>query len=99
MMFAARGLPKGLVLDSQTGIIAGVAATAGEFNVRLTARNAQGTANKTLKIILGDKIALTPPLGWNSWNSWAGRVDQEQVLRSAKILVSSGMHSPCTRNA
>ena len=91
MTFAVRNLPKGLTLDPQTGIISGTVAVTGDYNVRLTARNAQGTATKTLKIVIGDKIALTPPMGWNSWNSWAGRVDQEKVLRSAKILVSSGL--------
>ena len=91
MTFSARGLPKGLTLDPQTGIISGVAATAGESSVRLTARNSLGTSTKTLKIVIGDKIALTPPLGWNSWNSWAGSVDQDKVLRSARVLVSSGL--------
>jgi alpha-galactosidase len=91
MTFSARGLPAGLTLDPQTGIISGVARSAGEFNVRLTARNSLGNNSKTLKLIIGEKIVLTPPLGWNSWNSWAGSVDQDKVLRSARVLVSSGL--------
>ncbi len=91
MTFAAKGLPEGLSLAPQTGIITGTVAAAGEYSVRLTARNAKGNAAKTLKVVIGDKIALTPPLGWNSWNSWAGRVDQDKVLRSARVLVSSGL--------
>ena len=91
LTFAAKGLPDGLMLDPQTGIITGAVATAGEYNVTLTARNAQGVHSKKLKILIGEKIALTPPLGWNSWNSWAGRVDQDKVLRSARVLVSSGL--------
>ena len=88
---ALRALPPGLSLDSQTGIIQGVVPTAGEFTVRLTARNAQGSNSKNWRIVIGDKIALTPPLGWNSWNSWAGSVDQNKVLRSARVLISSGL--------
>jgi len=91
MTFGAAGLPAGLTLDPQTGIISGVAATAGEYHVVLTARNARGGASKNLKVVIGDKIALTPPLGWNSWNSWAGSVDQDKVMRSARVLVSSGL--------
>ena len=30
-------------------------------------------------------------MGWNSWNCWAGAVDQEKVLRSARAMVSSGL--------
>jgi alpha-galactosidase len=30
-------------------------------------------------------------MGWNSWNCWAGAVDQDKVLRSAKAMVSSGL--------
>ena len=77
MTFAAKGLPDGLTLDAQSGQITGAANTAGEYVVRLTARNHLGSSSKSLKIVIGDKIALSPPLGWNSWNSWANRVDQE----------------------
>ncbi|MBC8138145.1 MAG: putative Ig domain-containing protein [Fibrella sp.] len=91
MTFAAKGLPEGLMLDTSTGIISGVATKAGEYNVRVTARNERGKQDRTIRIVIGEKIALTPPLGWNSWNSWAGAIDQEKVRRAAKILVSSGL--------
>jgi alpha-galactosidase len=91
MTFSADGLPFGLVLDSQSGIISGSVDAAGEYDVTLTARNALGTNRRKLTIVVGDSIALTPPLGWNSWNSWAGSVDQDKVLQSARILVSSGL--------
>src|SRR5262249_217307 len=42
-------------------------------------------------IIVGDEIALTPPMGWNSWNCWAAAVDQEKVLASAKTMVDKGL--------
>jgi alpha-galactosidase len=89
--FAVDGLPAGLVLDSASGRITGRLATAGEFPVVLRASNARGTAEKKFRIVVGNQIALTPPLGWNSWNCWAGAVDQEKVMRSARALVSSGL--------
>jgi alpha-galactosidase len=91
MTFAADGLPEGLKLDPNTGRISGMAATAGTYSVMLTAENALGRATRNFKIVIGEQIALTPPMGWNSWNSWAGRVDQDKVLQSAKFLISTGL--------
>jgi alpha-galactosidase len=36
-------------------------------------------------------LAKTPPMGWNSWNKFAGRVTAENVKGMADALVSSGM--------
>ena len=91
MTFGAQKLPPGLHVDPQTGRITGSVAKAGTYHALLTARNARGKNSKALQIIAGDKIALTPPMGWNSWNSWAWTVDQDKVLRSARALVKSGL--------
>ena len=40
---------------------------------------------------MGDEIALTPPMGWNSWNCWARDVTQEQILSSARAMVEKGL--------
>ncbi len=91
MVYAADGLPAGLSLDPATGRITGKLARAGESVVTLRARNAQGSAEKRFRIVCGDRIALTPTMGWNSWNCWAQNVDQDKVLRSARALVASGL--------
>jgi len=36
-------------------------------------------------------MALTPPMGWNSWNKFAEQVDDVTVRTMADALVSSGM--------
>ncbi|HEX4004945.1 MAG TPA: glycoside hydrolase family 27 protein [Acidobacteriaceae bacterium] len=36
-------------------------------------------------------IAATPPMGWNSWNHFAERVNDADVRSAADALVSSGM--------
>jgi alpha-galactosidase len=64
MTFAADGLPAGLKLDPNTGQITGAVATAGTYPVALTAENALGKAMRNFKIVIGDLIALTPPMGW-----------------------------------
>ncbi|ADW68788.1 glycoside hydrolase family 27 protein [Granulicella tundricola] len=37
------------------------------------------------------KLAATPPMGWNSWNWFAGKVTDKDVRQAADLLVSSGM--------
>jgi alpha-galactosidase len=36
-------------------------------------------------------LAATPPMGWNSWNHFAGKVDDAAVRSAADAMVSSGM--------
>jgi alpha-galactosidase len=36
-------------------------------------------------------VAQTPPMGWNSWNYFAGRVTDKDIRDSADQIVSSGM--------
>lgn len=89
--FTAAGLPAGLSLDAATGQIHGRVAERGTYRVKLSATNAVGTATQTLTIKIGDVIALTPPMGWNGWNSWEGHIDREKVLASAEAMVSTGL--------
>jgi len=93
--FGVDRLPPGLELDSASGRITGRTAVDPEgglaYDVVLHARNAKGSTTKKLLITIGETIARTPPMGWNSWNCWAGVVDQEKILRSARAMVSSGL--------
>ena len=36
-------------------------------------------------------LALTPPMGWNSWNKFACNVNESVVRASADAMVASGM--------
>lgn len=36
-------------------------------------------------------LALTPPMGWNSWNTFATNINEKLVMETADMLVSSGM--------
>jgi len=38
-----------------------------------------------------DGLAKTPPMGWNSWNLFAEKVDDQTVRTMADAMVSSGM--------
>src|SRR5580698_7599931 len=37
------------------------------------------------------KIAATPPMGWNSWNHFARKIDDATVRAQADAMVSTGM--------
>ncbi len=89
--FSADNLPHGLALDSSTGRITGTLAFPETYNVTLKAKNSSGKTEKKLKIVVGEQIALTPPMGWNSWNCWAHNVSDKNVRASAKAMVESGL--------
>lgn len=91
MVFSARGLPAGLKLDSKTGQLSGVVTKPGTYVISLTAKNNLGAANRNLKLVVGETIALTPPMGWNSWNIYASKVTQALVLANAQAMVNSGL--------
>jgi alpha-galactosidase len=91
MVYAIDNLPKGLVLDSRTGIITGKVLERGTYQTTMKAKNKYGENKKSLLIKIGDTISLTPPIGWNGWNSWAREIDGEKVLASANAMVKRGL--------
>ncbi len=92
LRYSAKGLPPGLKLDPDTGIITGAIESEGESIVELEVNSPLGAAKRKLKIVAGDhKLALTPPLGWNSWNVWACAIDRKKVEDAADCMVKSGL--------
>lgn len=91
MTFTAKGLPKGLKLDSSTGIVTGVAKKAGTYNVELTAKNSLGSDTKNLRIEIGDKLLLTPPMGWSSWNCFGNTISQKHAMDMGKAFIDLGL--------
>jgi alpha-galactosidase len=91
MKFSADNLPRGLKLDALTGRVTGKLKKPGEFNVTLRAKNDSGVAEEKFRIVCGDAIALTPPMGWNSWNCFASAVSEDRVKRAADAMVKSGL--------
>lgn len=90
--FSARNLPDGLTLDSKTGIITGSLKRPGSSGVLITVRSPGGSAARKLTIVGGEhRLSLTPPMGWNSWNVWAGAVNADRVRAAADWMVKSGL--------
>jgi alpha-galactosidase len=92
LAYSAKNLPAGLTIDSKTGIITGSLQSDGVYVVNLTVKGPKGVAKRNLNIVGGeDKLALTPPMGWNSWNVWGCAVDDQKVRDAADAMVESGL--------
>ena len=91
MTFGADGLPAGLSLDAATGLITGAVAAPGEHAVTLHAENAHGSATRPLRLVIGDEIALTPPMGGNTWGGWGPFVSEANVRAAGQALVDTGL--------
>lgn len=91
IQFSVKGLPKGLKLDSSMGIISGTVPPCGEYELVIQASNSKGKAKRNFKIIAGDRLALTPPMGWNHWYAHYDRVTDKMMREAADVMISSGM--------
>jgi alpha-galactosidase len=80
-----------LDMNPTNGQITGSIWNKGEYKITLHAKNSKGEATKEFRIVCGDQIALTPPMGWNSWNCFAWAVSADRVKRAADAMVRSGL--------
>ncbi len=90
--FDVKGLPKGLTLDAAKGIISGTSpAKNGSYAMTITAKNARGEVSRRFAIVVGDKLALTPPVGWNSWGGYMLTMSDQVMRKAADMLVEKGL--------
>lgn len=89
--FAVNGLPKELILDPATGIISGITPPKGEYKLVIEAVNAKGKNKRNFKIVAGEQLALTPPMGWNHWYAHYDRITDKMMREAADVMISSGM--------
>lgn len=92
MKFGAENLPKGLALDAASGIIAGnVPTERGDYDIVLKATNGRGSDRRAFRLVVGDKLALTPPMGWNDWYIHYDRITERKMREAADVMISSGL--------
>ncbi|MBF0648642.1 putative Ig domain-containing protein [Dysgonomonas sp. GY75] len=84
-------LPPGLTFDAETGIISGTVQKAGDYKVKVKAKNQLGSVAKELTISIGDRLALTPPMGWNSWNTFGRSLNESLIIETAEAMIKNGM--------
>ncbi len=92
LSFEATGLPEGATLDCATGRIEGVVKEPGSFQVEIKVTNQHGEAAASLRLEVGNRHTLTPPMGWNSWNCWSGSVSEDKVYQAAEAMVNCGLN-------
>ncbi len=88
LSYSATGLPSGLSLAADTGVISGTMPAAGSYPVNVKVTNAAGNASATLTLVAGNTLSLTPPVGWNSYDSFGASVTESDMLEQAKALKS-----------
>ncbi|MBD1424163.1 glycoside hydrolase family 27 protein [Sphingobacterium arenae] len=91
MKYTVSDLPDGCEFDAELGVIRGAIEREGQYNLLITAQNKYGKSEKKVTIIVGQHIALTPPMGWNSWNSFACNVTAEDIKSTADQLIKTGL--------
>jgi len=90
LRFQANNLPPGVVL--QDGILRGTSPpNAGQYPVKLRAANRHGHSERVFTIVVGEQLALTPPMGWNHWYTHYDHVRDSTIREAAKVMVDSGM--------
>lgn len=91
LIYGVRDLPEGLSINRETGIISGKLSKEGNYRVTFIVENKRGKAERSFDIKCGDLLALTPPMGWNSWNCFGVNVTEEKVRSSAQALIDKGL--------
>jgi len=91
MKIRVQGLPQGIALDRKTGILRGVTGGPGDYSIEIEAENQLGKDSKEILLKIGSGLALTPPLGWNSWNCWAKSVNESHIRAAAEAFVETGL--------
>ena len=89
LTFAATGLPAGLALAGDTGIVSGTTPAAGSYPVTVTVTSSAGSASAAFTFVSGNTLSLTPPVGWNSYDSYGASITESEVLAQAQAIRTS----------
>ena len=89
LAFVVRGLPSGVLINTLTGTLSGKAPTAGDYPIHIRVTNRAGSDEKNVHLIAGSVLALTPPLGWNSYDAYGDSVTESEVIANAEVMRKS----------
>lgn len=91
LLYQVENLPEGLQVDKSSGIITGTLKNMGDYKMTFIVKNSTGTDKREFTVKCGDLLALTPPMGWNSWNCWGLSVNDERLKASARAMIDKGL--------
>lgn len=98
LLFSASGLPAGLQLDAQSGVISGTPSMTGSTDVTVTATDASGASAQDEFSVDITAAAPPPPPGSDSDGGGGGAPDVVLLLLLCQILLV-GMYNRWNRNA
>ena len=84
--YTTKDLPAGLTIDPRNGLIAGSLNTSGEFTFSVLAKNSAGQAETKFTLVTGNQAAMTPPMGWNSYDAFGDSVTEAETLANARYM-------------
>ena len=91
LKLSAKYLPGTVKFDREKGILTGFVRDPGTYEILFTAKNAHGEAKEEFKLVVGDTIALTPPMGWSSWNCFASKVSEQDIRNAIDVFVDTDL--------
>ncbi len=83
--------PPDCAFDAASGTLRGRISTPGVYRVKFEAENPAGRTTCEIKVIAGEQIQLTPPMGWNSWYCFSEGVSDRRIRAIADALVERGL--------
>jgi alpha-galactosidase len=81
----------GCEVDSSHGIITGAVAEPGEYRMKFSVSTVWQPPERDFKLVVGNTLALTPHMGWNSWYVWENHVTEQIMRDAADAMVETGM--------
>ncbi len=81
-------IPDGLVYDTASHSLRGTLNQRGTYTVTVEAHNLHGQDLRRIGIRVGDTIALSPPMGWNSWLVSHVDIDENNLLEQLRAYRS-----------
>ena len=83
-------LPDGVTLRNGS-VLEGKISQPGDYRIKVTASGATASVSRILTIKAGSEIALTPPMGWNSWYNFSESVSDEKIRAVADAFVEQNL--------
>jgi alpha-galactosidase len=92
LTFSATGLPAGIEINRQSGILNGADNQTGKCVVSVEVSNSLGRTSVSFTIVCGKAmLAQTPPMGWVSSDVYGNAVTDADIRKAADGLISSGL--------
>ncbi|KAH6771039.1 alpha-galactosidase 1 [Perilla frutescens var. hirtella] len=76
---------------SSSSVLAWLITTCLLLIITVSASNYDYEGSLNRRFLLGNGLASTPPMGWNSWNHFNCMIDEKIIKQTADALVSTGL--------